>query len=317
MAETTASGRVPVLAHLAGFGDLMIPTLAAVAPDAEFFEVTPGTAPPVRSEVLVALLNDRPALEPILSTGVRWIHVLGAGVDGFPLELVGDRALTCSRGASAPAIAEFVLSQMLAFEKRLPDTWITSPPERWNTANLGGLRGRTLGLVGLGAIGSEVARRAVPFEMEVLAARRDASKPAPAGVRVAPLDEVLAAADHLVITAASTEQTRHLIDTRALGLMKKGVHLVNIARGALVDQTALLEALDEGRVAMASLDVVDPEPLPADHPFYAHPRVRLTPHVSWSSPDTGRRTVEMFADNFRRWRAGDPLLGMVDASAGY
>jgi phosphoglycerate dehydrogenase-like enzyme len=310
-------GPVPVLGHFGGFGETMIGALSAVVPEAEFIEVTPGEPVPVESDVLVTLLNDRPNLKPVLDSGVRWVHVLGAGVDGFPFELVGDRMLTCSRGASAPAIAEFVLAEMLAFEKHIPDIWLSAPPPRWNVADLGGLKGRTLGLIGLGAIGLEVARRALGFEMEVVAARRDASKPAPAGVAVRSFDDVLRQADHLVVTAASTPDTRHLIDARALSMVKDGVHFVNIARGALVDQDALLDALDSGRVGAASLDVVDPEPLPDGHPFYRHPRVRLTAHVSWSSPDTGRRTVELFAENFRRWRAGAPLAGVVDPALGY
>jgi phosphoglycerate dehydrogenase-like enzyme len=295
----------------------MIPALAAAVPDAEFVQVTPGAPPPVPGPILLTLLNDRPDLGPVVTDDVRWIHVLGAGVDGFPMELVGDRLLTCSRGASAVPIAEFVLAEMLAFEKKLPDSWITAPPERWNVADLGGMRGRTLGLVGIGAIGTEVARRALAFEMEVLAARRDLSKPAPVGVQVAPLEEVLGRADHLVITAASTPGTRHLLDARTLGMLKEGVHVVNIARGALIDQDALLAALDRGQVAMASLDVVEPEPLPAGHPFYSHPRVRLSPHISWSAPETARRTVELFIENFRRYQAGRPLEGVVDTTAGY
>jgi phosphoglycerate dehydrogenase-like enzyme len=99
--------------------------------------------------------------------------------------------------------------------------------------------------------------------------------------------------------------------------MKPGAHLVNIARGALVDQDALLVALDGGHLAAASLDVVDPEPLPEGHPLYAHPKVRLSPHVSWSSPDTMIRTMQMFVDNLHRYRSGQPLLGMVDTDAGY
>lgn len=318
MAEGGRDGSaVTVLAHLAGFGDLMIPALAAAVPDAEFVQVTPGAPPPVPGEILLTLLNDRPDLGPVVTDDVRWIHVLGAGVDGFPIEVVGERLLTCSRGASSVPIAEFVLAEMLAFEKKLPDSWITAPPERWNVADLGGMRGRTLGLVGIGAIGTEVARRALAFEMEVLATRRDLSKPAPAGVRVVPLEEVLGRADHLVITAASTPGTRHLLDARTLGMLKAGVHVVNIARGALIDQDALLDALDRGQVAMASLDVVEPEPLPAGHPFYSHPRVRLSPHISWSAPETARRTVELFIENFRRYRAGQPLEGVVDTAAGY
>ena len=95
------------------------------------------------------------------------------------------------------------------------------------------------------------------------------------------------------------------------------MHLVNVARGSLIDQDALLRALDDGRVARASLDVVEPEPLPAGHPFYSHPGVRLSPHISWSSPRTGARTLTLFADNLVRYRAGHELRGIVDTEAGY
>jgi phosphoglycerate dehydrogenase-like enzyme len=256
--------------------------------------------------------------EDLLPSEIRWCHVLGAGIGMFPIGALDGRPLTCSKGAGAPAIAEFVLASMLAFEKRLPETWVDAPPARWSTAQLGGLSGRTLGLVGLGAIGREVARRALAFDMRVVAVRRSGRPSDLPGVEVEPkLEDVLAVADHLVIAAPETSQTRHLIDGPALAAMKPGAHLVNIARGALVDQDALLVALDGGHLAAASLDVVDPEPLPEGHPLYAHPKVRLSPHVSWSSPDTMIRTMQMFVDNLHRYRSGQPLLGMVDTDAGY
>jgi phosphoglycerate dehydrogenase-like enzyme len=108
-----------------------------------------------------------------------------------------------------------------------------------------------------------------------------------------------------------------MFDRDAFAAMKPGAHFVNISRGALVDQDALLDALDNGPVAMASLDAVEPEPLPDGHPFYTHPKVRLSPHISWSSPQTARRTVELFVDNLRRYRDGEPLTGVVDTDAGY
>jgi phosphoglycerate dehydrogenase-like enzyme len=108
-----------------------------------------------------------------------------------------------------------------------------------------------------------------------------------------------------------------MIDAAALRLMKDGVHLVNIARGALVDQDALLAALDAGKVGRASLDVVDPEPLPAGHPLYTHPNVRLSPHISWSAPRTMRQTMQLFLDNLQRYQNNEPLNGLVDVEAGY
>src|SRR5205807_9252313 len=123
--------------------------------------------------------------------------------------------------------------------------------------------------------------------------------------------------DHLVLAAPATPRTRHLIDAEALALVKPGVHLVNIARGALVDQDALRVALDDGRVAMATLDTVDPEPLPEGHWLYSHPKVRLSAHVSWSSPHATTRMFESFAENLRRYAAGEPLEGVIDVDEGY
>jgi phosphoglycerate dehydrogenase-like enzyme len=225
--------------------------------------------------------------------------------------------LTCSRGASAVPIAEFVLAAMLAFEKQLPDVWVHHPPEHWALAELGGLEGRTLGLIGAGGIATEVARRALAFGMRVCFVRRT-DAPAPlSGMQRCDLAEVLAAADHLVVAAPSTPATWHLLGAEALAGVKPGVHVVNVSRGRLIDQAALLEALDDGRVARATLDVADPEPLPSGHPLYAHARVRLSPHVSWSAPGALGRLVDMFVDNLRSYVVGEPLAGVVDRVAGY
>jgi phosphoglycerate dehydrogenase-like enzyme len=291
----------------------MLPSLREIAPKEDF-----SPTPTPSAEIVVTLLPDHQELARALTPGVRWVHVLGTGVDSVPLELMGDRTVTCSRGANAPAIAEWVLAVMLAFEKRLPESWLDAAPARWNLADLGGLSGATLGLIGIGSIGVEIARRALGFDMRVIAARRtEAPTPLP-GVEVWPdLGPVLSASDHLVVAAPATSRTRHLLDARAFSTMKPGVHLVNIARGSLVDQDALREALDRGQVARASLDVVEPEPLPAGHWLYSHPGVRLSPHISWSSRRDQRRTLEIFADELRRFRAGEQPRGPVNVAEGY
>jgi phosphoglycerate dehydrogenase-like enzyme len=308
----------PVVAvHGGKVGDAILVGLRGSMPGCAF---VPAGEPAAKdgAEVLVTLNDEAAAIEAALTDGIRWVHVLGAGVDGFPLEALAGRTVTCSKGASAAAIAEFVLASMLAFEKRLPETWVDEPPAEWNTAALGSLDGKTLGIVGLGSIGSEVAKRALAFDMVVLGLRRTGGPSPLSGVSLgADLDELLTRSDHLVLAAPATAATAHLVDDETLAEVKPGLHLVNISRGTLVDQEALLRALDDGRVALASLDVVDPEPLPAGHPFYAHPLVHLSPHVSWSSPNTVVRTFEIFADNLSRYRNREPLRGHVDLEAGY
>jgi len=303
--------------HSGRFGDALLEALRGALPDER---LVPAGSPEAEQEadVLATLSDEAPALAGAVTQRIRWVHVLGAGTDGFPFEVLGDRTLSCSRGAGAPAIAEFVLAAMLAFEKRLPETWITEPPVDWNGTPLGAVEGRTVGIIGLGAIGTEVARRALAFGMLVTAIRRGTAPPPLDGVRMsADLPALLGCSDHLVVAAPATAATRHLLDDAAFSAAKRGMHVVNVARGSLVDQDALVRALDDGRLSRATLDVVDPEPLPAGHVLYRHPGVRLSPHVSWSSPLTGRRTISLFADNLARYRSGRELLGVVDVEAGY
>jgi phosphoglycerate dehydrogenase-like enzyme len=167
-------------------------------------------------------------------------------------------------------------------------------------------------------IGSALGERALAFGMRVVGLRRTKAPSPVAGVQiVTSLDELLAVTDHLVIAAPATPRTQHLLDRDAFAKVKPGVHIVNIARGALIDQDALHEALDDGRVAMATLDTVDPEPLPAGHWMYSHPNVRLSAHVSWYTPELLARSIEQFVDNLSRFVAGQPLLDVVDRDEGY
>jgi phosphoglycerate dehydrogenase-like enzyme len=293
--------------------------IRAAAPSAEV-SVVPLSGPVdsgMAGQVLVASHRADNLVE-LCGRGVEWVHFFGTGVDGMPAEVLEGRIVTCSRGAGSVPISEWVLAVMLAFEKHLPDTFVREPPQRWSWAELGGLSGRTLGLVGLGGIGSAIAARALAFGMDVRALRRTEAASPVAGVQVvSSLTELLPASDHLVLAAPATQRTRHLLDDAAFGLVQPGVHLVNIARGALLDQDALRRSLDDGRVARASLDVCEPEPLPEGHWLYSHPRVRLSPHISWSSPELGGRIVELLIDNVRRFVAGQPLEGIVDPVEGY
>lgn len=271
----------------------------------------------VHGEVLLTQAWGSPNLGPILARGVRWVHAYGTGVNAFPFHELRGTPLSCSRGASAIPISEWVMAMLLAAEKRLPASWLHEPPKRWNLFDLGGLYGRTLGLLGLGGIAQATAQRALAFGMRVIAHRRS-SRPSPlAAVELVDFDALLAGSDHLVIAAPATRETHHVIGRDALTRVKRGLHLVNVARGGLVDQDALREALDDGRVSLASLDTVDPEPLPDSHWLYTHPRVRLSPHCSWCGPGALDRLLDPFLTNLARWLAGEPLEGLVDVELGY
>lgn len=288
----------------------------------------------------------RPAISwlvDLAGRGVRWIHVAGANVGDLPEEIFAGRTITCSRGAMASPISEFVLASMLAFEKRFPYAWIDRPPalgwdaqsefepvaataaispdsapQRWGYADLGTLDGKTLGIFGLGSIGRTTAEKALAFGMRVVAARRsDAPSDLEAIELVGSAHELVERADHVVLTAPSTPATHRLFGDDVLRRAKVGAHLVNVSRGGLVDQEALIRALDSGRLAFASLDVTDPEPLPAGHPLYSHPKVRLTPHISWCSPRKQQRTGEIILENVARYLDEKPLHGYVSPSERY
>ena len=301
-------------------GDQVVEAIGAAGLDVEVVPVPFGAelVDVPTGDALFAAWQGHPLFEHLDETGVRWMHLPGTGIDGWPRALLEGRTVTCSRGVSAIPIAEYVLAGMLAFEKDLPRTWLSEPPEHWNLAELGELAGKTVGLVGLGGIGAAVAQRALAFDMRVRAVRRNPGRDLLAGVELAKdLTDLLGSADHVVLAAPGTASTRHLIDAEAFAAMKPGVHLVNIARGSLVDQDALRAALDDGRVARATLDTVEPEPLPAGHWLYTHPGVKLSAHVSWSSPRAFERIIASFVDNLRRFVAGEPLVGIIDVDEGY
>ncbi|MDP3747675.1 MAG: NAD(P)-dependent oxidoreductase [Phenylobacterium sp.] len=247
----------------------------------------------------------------------RWVQLVSVGIDAYPAWLFRGPVVTAARGASAVALAEFAIATIFAAAKRLPDIWIRAAAD-WAPSPLGMVQGQTLGLVGFGALGEALAPRAQALGMKVLATRRSAAPIGTPGVeRLDDLGQIFEQSDHVVLAAPATPQTFRLVDREVLRRAKPGLHLVNLARGSLIDDEALLEALDEGRVALASLDVALPEPLPADHRFYLHPRVRLSPHTSVHTPDTLSNLLAHFAENLDRFRANAPLIGVVDPARGY
>ena len=298
---------------------LAVDRLRTEFPEVEFVDASNG--PPdaaVEAEVLFGGWDDAKVV-PLLDRGVRWIQLPGTGIDGVSRDVLDRVAtVTCARGASAIPISEYVLATMLAFEKGFPDFWLHEPPERWNYQRMDSLAGKTVALVGLGGIGTAVAKRALAFEMQVRAMRRTATPSPIAEVDVVTsIAELVDGAHHVVLAAPGTEKTARILDADAFGAMRDGVHVVNIARGTLVDQDALRAALDSGKVARASLDTVDPEPLPEGHWIYEHPRVFLTPHSSWASRDLVGAAIDIFCANLRRYLDGEPLLHVVDVAEGY
>ncbi len=248
---------------------------------------------------------------------LRWLHVVGAGIDGYPDWIRAVPILTCGRGVNAAAIAEYVLGAILLHDKRFFECVITDA-SAWRPLPLRGLSGKTLGLLGLGAIGAEVARRAQAFDMRIKAFRRSgAPHPDKAVEIVDSVAELFAVSDHLVLAAPLTPETRHVVSREVLARAKPGLHLVNISRGGLIDDEALLAALDEGRIAAATLDVTEPEPLPAGHVFYGHPHIRLTPHCSWSAEDVTLKIMQRLFANIDRYLAGTALHDQIDRQLGY
>ncbi|MAI81120.1 MAG: hypothetical protein CL917_19420 [Deltaproteobacteria bacterium] len=273
-----------------------------------------------RGEILLIPPWDTGNLEKVLKRGVRWVHTIGTGVERFPLHLLKDQILTCSRGASGIPISEWAFAAMLAFEKKLPESWVRESPDTWNGGDLGGLHGRRLGIVGLGGIGVAAARLGLAFGMKVRALRRsDAPSPVEGVECVNTLGEILANSDHLLLALPLTHDSLHILNIESLAMIPpgQGLHLMNVARGGLIDQGALRIALEDGRIARASLDVADPEPLPEGHWLFTHPGVRLSPHISWSMPGAFDLLMKTFIDNVGRYRRGEPLEGEVKPSLGY
>lgn len=257
---------------------------------------------------------EKPASWP---SALKWIQVESVGIDAYPRWLFDGVTFTCARGFNAPSIAEYVVAHMMRVEKRIDDCVARSPSD-WKHIDMGGLAGKTLGIVGFGSIGSTLAALAEAFDMRVLAFKRSAWEKKPEGVEIAEsLDEIFSSADHLVMALPATPATRKMIDANVFAKAKDGMHFINISRGSVVDQDALLAAIDAGKLGWATLDVTDPEPLPGGHAFYSHPRIRLTPHISWDGPGNARRLQRIIAENFDAFARNQPLQNLVDVVQGY
>jgi phosphoglycerate dehydrogenase-like enzyme len=249
---------------------------------------------------------------------LRWVYSASAGVDFYPRWLLDAPLVTCGRGVASDEIADYVIAAIYLQAKDLEAVRARSLAE-WRQSPLGRVGGATVGILGLGAIGLAVARRALALGCRVTAARRRKHLPSPVeGVEL--LDDaasVVASADHLLLALPSTDATRGLVDADLLGRAKPTAHLINVGRGAVLDQTALLAALDAGQLGFATLDVTEPEPLPADHPLWTHPKVRLTPHISANYTQTRGALFDKVTSDLDRFLRGEAPSDIVDPVAGY
>jgi phosphoglycerate dehydrogenase-like enzyme len=255
---------------------------------------------------------------------LRWIHSASAGVDQVATPTVRSRGITVtnSRGVFSRPIAEYVVMMLLAISHRLPQLLELQRERTWQPLRGTELGGRTVGILGYGSIGSEIAALLEPFGTRVLATRRRPQLGAQGRSNVEIFGEdaterVLGESDVVVLTAPLTDDTAGMIGAAQLQAMRESAWLINIARGRLVDETALRRALESGWIAGAVLDVFNEEPLSADSPAYATPNLIVTPHTSWSSDRVVERGIELFVGNLRRYLAGDPLENVVDLEAGY
>lgn len=284
------------------------------------------------AEVLCAGVHEVPARWRELAPRLRWLQATGAGVDQLRTKNIVNAesgiVVTTAVGMHANTIGEYAFGSMLMFNRRWPEMVRMQDQRVWPRSaqwyRLGGreLSEQVLGIVGLGGIGSRIAHLAKAFGMRVLATKRviTANASIPNVDQLYPiqhLKEMLAACDYIVLAVPLTSETEKLIGEPELRAMQPHAYLVNIARGRVIDEKALIRALEENWIGGAGLDVTEEEPLPAESPLYKLPNVILTPHIAGVSVHYGRRLAEIFADNLRRYRAGEPLRNQYDVERGY
>ncbi len=276
------------------------------------------------------------AFDRLLARAPRlaWVHSATSGVERALTPAARERGLvvTNARGVFSRPIAEYVLMMILAVSRRLPQLLELQRERTWQPLEGAELRDVTVGVVGLGSIGRAVGDLATAFGCRVVAVRRRPGADGADGAGEAgaagettldrvggpdTLPDLLAESDFIVLAAPLTPETEEMINARTLAMVKPGAWLINVARGRLVDERALVRALRDGPLGGAVLDTFRDEPLPATSPFYDLANVIVTPHTAWSSGRVLDRSVELFCDNLRRFAKGEPLLNVVDPAAGY
>lgn len=253
---------------------------------------------------------------------LKWVQSFSAGVNTHPLSYLKDNEilLTNTRGVHAPQMTDHIMGMILAFSRDFLPAIRHQKDRLWTyDFQLTELRGKELLIVGAGSIGKMLAKKAKAFEMRVVGLKRTPEELRDFDV-VLPLDDMLKAmetADYIVILAPLTKETRGMVGEDAFRIMKKNAVLINLGRGPLVEEEALLSALKEKRIRGAGLDVFHREPLPEESPLWDMENVLLTPHIGGFSDGANRRAVELMAENIKRFRRGEKLLNIVDLGLGY
>lgn len=270
----------------------------------------------VGADVLFLYDFSSPALASVWSCAeaLRWVHVAAIGVDAvlFDELIDSDVVITNSRGIFEEPIAEYVLGQILAFAKDFRRSGDAQRVQRWEHFDSEPIAGASVTIVGPGPVGRAIARLLRAVGMSVRGVGRSAREDPDIGAITTDVLAAVADADYVVLAAPLTSQTRGMVDSGVLHAMRPTARLINVGRGELVDTDALVAALQAGVIAGAALDVVDPEPLPADHPLWRVPNVRLTPHNSGDIKGWRNALQQQFIANFRRYLSGQPLHNVVD-----
>lgn len=283
-----------------------------------------GDPDPGEAEVVFCWRVDGACIER--APALQWINVPSAGVDHLPLELIAERgiALTNGRGAHGIPVSETALAMMLAFSSGLPDYIAARAERRWVRPQVAPARfeleGQTLLVIGVGHVGSALARKARGIGMTVVGCdlrRSEGANGVHRWVALGELDWALAGADHVALCLPLTEQTRGIMGAQRIALMKPTAFLYNLGRGALVDQAAVIAALEQGKIAGAGLDTTLDEPIPQDDSIWSAPNIILTQHSAGASPMNSRRATDQFSENLHRYLNGYPLLNLVDPRQGY